>query len=291
MAKNEKFRYSIISALEHNKDGSYATQSDRRRILMNVSKDLVSCGFNQVTDRNYGGKHAHALVQKWQCEGLAVATIKNRLSHLRWLAEKLGKPTAIVKDNSRYGVADRVYSDNSKNKAKDIDETKVSRLTERQKLSTLLQREFGLRREESLKFQPSLADREDKIVLKGSWCKGGRTREIPVLTERQRQLLDRCHVVVGNGSMIDDKYNYVQAMKAYEKACERANLRNVHGHRHMYAQERYKEITGRDCPKSGGQVSKKLNQDEKNQDYKARMIISSELGHGREEITVNYLGR
>lgn len=291
MMANESFRYQIISAIKHNKDGSFTTQSDRYRILMNVSKDLSSLGFKQVTQKNYGAKHAHVLVQKWQSNGIATATIKNRLSHMRWLSEKFGKPNAISQDNSRFGVGNRTYSDNSKNKAKELDQNKISRLNERQKLSTCLQREFGLRREESLKFQPSYADKGDKIVLKGSWCKGGREREIPIRTREQRTLLDKCHKIAQKGSMIDEKQSYVQGMKAYEKACERANLRNVHGHRHMYAQARYKELTGRDCPKAGGLTSRQLSKEEKSLDYRARMEISIELGHGREEITINYLGR
>ena len=40
---------------------------------------------------------------------------------------------------------------------------------------------FGLRREESLKIQPGWADRGDTLVLKDSWTKGGRSREIPML--------------------------------------------------------------------------------------------------------------
>lgn len=41
---------------------------------------------------------------------------------------------------------------------------------------------FGLRREESLKFQPVFATNglDDSIRLKSSWCKGGRTRVIPI---------------------------------------------------------------------------------------------------------------
>ena len=59
----------------------------------------------------------------------------------------------------------------------------------------------------------------------------------------------------------------------------------------MYAQERYKVMTGRDCPKADGLISKELTLEQKNLDYKARMLISNELGHNREEITAQYLGR
>jgi hypothetical protein len=45
------------------------------------------------------------------------------------------------------------------------------------------------------------------------------------------------------------------------------------------------------APAAGGKTSKELTPDEKNQDYQARIQISQELGHEREQITVVYLGR
>jgi len=50
------------------------------------------------------------------------------------------------------------------------------------RISLMLQQEFGLRREEAIKFQPAYADKRDHIQLKGSWTKGGRERTIPILT-------------------------------------------------------------------------------------------------------------
>ncbi len=56
---------------------------------------------------------------------------------------------------------------------------------------------FGLRREEAIKFSPSYADRGSKIVLKASTIKGGRPREIPVLKDDHRRLLDEARALVG----------------------------------------------------------------------------------------------
>ena len=41
---------------------------------------------------------------------------------------------------------------------------------------------FGLRRAESIKIQPAWADRGNALVLRASWCKGGRERSIPMRT-------------------------------------------------------------------------------------------------------------
>lgn len=59
----------------------------------------------------------------------------------------------------------------------------------------------------------------------------------------------------------------------------------------MYAQERYRELTGFRCPKQGGLTSRKLTASQKEIDKEARLVISRELGHWREDVTSVYLGR
>jgi hypothetical protein len=68
------------------------------------------------------------------------------------------------------------------------------------RLSLRLQTEFGLRRAESLKIRPAWADRGDRLVLKDSWTKGSRPREIPIRTEAQRVLLDKARRSLGVGA-------------------------------------------------------------------------------------------
>jgi len=288
MASNNSFRGVILSALKHNRDGSFSTQANRKTILLQANKELAKLGFDKVSAKNFGNKHFYALRDFYQKKGLSIATIKNRFACLRWLGAKLGKDLI---DNQKLELANRKYSDNNKNKAKEIDFFKLKKLTERQQLAIQLQRYFGLRREESLKFQPSFAIKNNEIKLKSSWTKGGRARIIPILNKKQKRLLEKVKKIAGNGSLIEKEKSYKQAMESFTTNCQRADIKNVHGFRHQYAQQRYIEITGRDCPKSGGLISKKLTPEEKKNDYEARIIISRELGHNREEITVQYLGR
>ncbi|WP_234358880.1 phage integrase N-terminal domain-containing protein, partial [Francisella philomiragia] len=288
MAANETFRGVVMSALKHNKDGSFATQSNRKAILLKVCSDLKQAGHNRVTAKNFGAKHCYILRDKWKSEGISTATIKNRLACIRWLGEKIGKE---LPDNSKLEIENRVYSDNTKNKAQEIDRTKFYQLEERHQLSIELQREFGLRLEESIKFNVSYADKGDYIKLKSTWTKGGREREIPVRNNKQRNLMQRLHNFCGKNSLIPKDKNYIQAKWSFEKATQSVGIKNVHGFRHKYAQNRYQGLTQMQCPKAGGKTSRELTPEQKQKDYEARMIISQELGHGREEITVQYLGR
>ncbi len=65
----------------------------------------------------------------------------------------------------------------------------------------------------------------------------------------------------------------------------------MHGLRHAYAQRRFEELAGFKAPLAGGPKRQDLSADERALDKKARAVISAELGHEREQITVTYLGR
>jgi len=158
-------------------------------------------------------------------------------------------------------------------------------------LSLKLQAAFGLRREESIKIMPDWADRGDLLVLKASWTKGGRQREIPVCTAQQRQLLDEAKALAGRGSLIPTTMSYVQQLQRFKSQCRDAGIKHVHGHRHHYAQTRYQALTGWRCPAQGGPHSKALPPEQKALDWEARLTISTELGHGREQVTAIYLDR
>jgi hypothetical protein len=158
-------------------------------------------------------------------------------------------------------------------------------------MSLRLQAAFGLRREESLKIQPAWADRGDSLALKDSWTKGGRAREIPIRNQAQRRLLDEAKQLAGRGSLIPAGHTYVRQLRRFEYQCDRAHIHRVHGHRHHYAQMRYQELTGWEAPAAGGPRSKELSRDQKTIDREARLTISRELGHEREQVTAIYCGR
>lgn len=286
---------SLTNLCKHNKEGSFATHQNRQERLKQAMQTLDSLGFKLASVRQLRSKHIIALVEHWKSSGLSAGTIKNRMSDLRWLASKINKQNIVERSNSSYDIENRRYVDNHSNKAKNLSTLELERLNNKfLKLSIRLQSEFGLRREESIKFQPKFADRETKIVLKASWCKGGREREIPITKQSQRELLNEIHEFCrrnNSKSLIPSEKKYIQQLKTYEYAMEKNGFLKNHGYRHAYAQQRYLELTGRDCPKCGGKTSKMLSEGEKQEDLEARLQISQELGHNREEITAVYLGR
>ncbi|MBK7745518.1 MAG: integrase domain-containing protein [Betaproteobacteria bacterium] len=287
----QTLNYELKQLCARNRDGSFATQADRERILTLVANQLREMGFVNMQAQSLKPKHVEKLVERWTAEGLSTGTVKNRMTELRWWAEKIGKANVVAKSNDVYGIADRRYVTNV-SKARQLTAGDLAQVTDPySRVSLQLQAAFGLRREESLKIQPAWADRGDRLVLKDSWTKGGRAREIPIRHVEQRQVLDEAKRVAGRGSLIPADRSYVQQLRRFEYQCDRAGIHRVHGHRHQYAQERYLELTGWSAPAAGGPRSKELTREQKLIDRDARLTISRELGHEREQVTAIYCGR
>ncbi len=127
--------------------------------------------------------------------------------------------------------------------------------------------------------------------MKGSWTKGGRTRTIPICAEEQRQWLDEAKALVKyqKYSLVPNDRNYKTYHARFKKCCQRAGIYHLHGHRHYYAQQRFKTLAGYDCPSNGGPTKKDLSPQELIRDREIRLEISSALGHGRYFATRVYL--
>jgi integrase len=283
--------YDLKTLCQAQRQGSRATQAARFAILRLCADQLFEDGYRLPAAKSLKPKHVEALVKRWHREGLSAGTLKNRLAALRDWAGWVGKASIIPRDNEALGVPSR--QNFRGNKAQGLDPDKLGKIEcEYIKYALRLQAAFGLRREEALKFRPSVAMRgsDRSIALQGSWCKGGRAQEIPVVTADQRALLQEIADFVGRGSLIPEHRSYVQHLRAYEHECLNAGLRNPHGLRHAYAQARYQTLTGWAAPAAGGPDPGALTAAQRQADRDARLAVAEELGHGRPEIAATYLG-
>ena len=286
----DELTYTLRQLCRRNRDGGHDTQAGRLRMLTQFSLQLRELGFRQMRASSLKDKHVDALLALWRAGGLAAGTLKNRVALLRWWAEKVGKGGLIPADNAQLAIPERQLVTNE-NKARRLGD-ELSRITDPHVFMSLrLQEAFGLRREESIKFQPRYADRGDHIALKGSWTKGGRPRAVPITTPEQRAVLDQAHRLAGASSLIPAHKSYIQQRNMYDGQCKAAGLRRMHGLRHRYAQTRYEVLTGWKAPAAGGPVARMLTLEQRVQDFIARQTISDELGHERPQITAVYLGR
>lgn len=275
---------------------AFETKYDYMVGIKKMAEDLHVGGYPLSNIKDIKPKHVEYLIQEWKKTSLSNATIKNRLSQVRFLAEQIKKPNLISKSNNDLNIAKRTYIAKESKAIHSFDSSKFENPFIC--YSVQLQQQFGLRREESIKFIASYADKGDYIQLKDSWTKGGIARAVPITTDEQRALLNEIKSVIGRGkSLIPIEKNYGLQRKIYDAAVKAAGYKNLHGLRHAYAQRRYFEITsdlsngqGWKAPFNDGPTRKDLTQNQKMIDDEARLIISNELGHSRKQISKVYCG-
>lgn len=307
--KMDKLGWDFIQQQKHNRDGSYATQAARSATLSLSARQLRELGYRNLRVNTVGQRHLRALVQHWQVTGVSPATIKNRMAHLRWSCEKAGRSGVAKISNDELGIARRSYIA-KESRARELPQTNFNAITDPYvRFSLRLQAEFGLRREESIKFISAVADQGGHIALKSSWTKGGKPREVPIRTRSQEDLLSEVHAFTKGGSLIPSHLSYKQQLKRYEHQIAAAGLSKMHGLRHLYAQQRYLELTGKQAPAVTASINAQLIGGREHgwlgqvavptaqtsispplNDREARLLISHELGHERIAITSTYLG-
>lgn len=280
----------LVRLTKRNRDGSFGTQKNRQRGLTAMAAELKHLGYSLKTSRSIKPKHVNALVDHWRDSGLTKATIRNRMSWLRWWAQKVDKVSILDKDNASYELNDDRTE--RQNIAFTLHPDQLDALTDRHvQAAVLLQAAFGLRREEAMKIIPKEAIKKDCLRLKGSWTKGGRPRTVPIVSQHQRVVLSAVAQIAADGSLIPEERSYAQHMRIYERQVHGAGITRAHGLRHKYAQARYEKLTGMKCPINGGPGRSLMSDEQYELDRQARQRISKELGHNRIEITDVYLGR
>ncbi len=288
MSKKQKLINSVIHVLAHNRDGSYRTRADRQQYLIKMANDLYHAGFQLDHIRYLKAKHIWHIVHSWQGQ-ISSGTMKNRLSHIRWLLGKFNQQDRVPA-NDQLGIQKRQYVTHE-DKSRELTPNDLSKIKDPgMQLSLQAQVLFGLRVEESLKIKPFVAGLGEQLFIKGSWSKGGRDRYIPICTQAQRQWLKGAKqwVRFKHRSLISKDTSYKTYRSRFNKACQRAGIYHCHGHRHQYAQQRYYELTGWPCPVKHGPKKTELTKDQLALDQAVRLQISRELGHSRVAITKIY---
>jgi hypothetical protein len=172
------------------------------------------------------------------------------------------------------------------------------------KILLRLQRAFGLRFEESAKFDARNAKAwlEAERVPVTNGTEGGRQREIPICTGSQRDILWAARQYQENHhSLIPQDMTYAEFRRQCYRTTTAQGIR-FHRERHTYANLRYKWKMGAESPVMAGiphgephyewlALQLRIHVSEaKERDQVSRREIAKELGHGRVEVTNAYLG-
>ena len=99
--------------------------------------------------------------------------------------------------NAEHGIGNRTYVTNE-DKSCRLEADRLALVRDAHaRMSLALSEAFGLRREETMTFTPTYADRGDRVVIKASRAKGGGGREIPIWNDRRRPVLDAARRLAG----------------------------------------------------------------------------------------------
>ena len=292
------------------------TMSDRGNFLFNFFRRLrENTGFGRIDPRELGARHVSAMVKIWVAEGKTTNTIHVYLCYLRVFAEWIKKP-GMVRTASTYVGKDSPHAHRSQIAMKDhsweargvevaATIAKVAALDSWVGMQLELCWHFGMRTKEARFFRPNEAirDREHArlsdarlfadathFVRLRQGTKGGRVRDVPILTDAQRELICRIQRSVPKGGFVGVQHHSPeQSRNRFYWVLRRAGVTKrelgvfAHGLRHGYANDLYEAKSGRPSPVRGGGQKH-------DDDVEARQAVARALGHGRPGVTGYYIG-
>jgi integrase len=285
---------------------SEITYNLRSGVLFELMHDLRGAGYLIESPRQLQSKHVTFLVRLWYSRGLGASTLANRMSVLHWLELAIGKPNMVqsiklhlpdvpIPKRSLVTKTDKSWRARGVDAAERIEEIcKEDPVTG---MLLRMQRDFGLRTREAVRFKPL-----ERIERDGIWgwegTKGGRERFIrfsrdPVVAERQRETLRAARAMVRNlprqhaylgyqGRTLKASVRHYHRCLAKLGICRMTGL-TPHGLRHERAQTEYEALAQAPAPLQGGGADRARHR-------WALGHVSQMLGHARLSIPAAYIG-
>ena len=293
---------------------SHKTRHERAQFLRRFFRDLkLKAGFKTLPDpRNLSQKHIRAMVQVWQREHLAPATIQTYLSFLRGLGMWMGKH-GFVRQPAYYGLTvdeyqrhesaqrDKSWSAQGINVEALI--SQVCAFDAHVGASLRLIQAMGLRRKESVQFRPfehvvpfaeTGLPEDQQQADRYAWVKGkgGRVRWIALDSQTRLDAVAFAQGVVGSrdGHTGDPSRDLRQNLRRFGYVLEKFGITlrergaTGHGLRHEVLNDVYEVVSGVPSPVRGG------SSPSPEADAQARQAVSRLAGHARLRATSAYCG-
>ncbi len=292
------------------KVASERTQTLTKDVLYASIRRLHELGYKIQDPKNLGERHVEVLVKHWwYCQHKKAKTIQNDLSRLRVFCAMLGKPGMVGTVQKYLPEVDpellKVRSAARTTKSWsghgiDLVETfrKVDERDPCLGLMLRLELGFGLRREEVLKCNPHIQDYGHYLQVFPGMGKGGRWRNIPIVSNAQRDLLDYVKARVSKNRALGWEYSrsgqiasLEQNIRRYENLMTSFGFTKAdagitgHGLRAQFA-ENHALLLGL-MPHTMGGDAGQLNGDGVGV-VKAK--VAQALGHNRPSVTSAYIG-
>ncbi|MRR56054.1 MAG: hypothetical protein EG822_16395 [Deltaproteobacteria bacterium] len=242
------------------------TKAKHKSNLKSIVAFADSRGLQHIDHMNQ--RFTTAYVETLKEKGHSPSTIQSHLSTLRDLAHNIGKPNIVHRKNEDYGqeAIRRGLDRNSPKTERNEVLWKEAREALYAKAEWLgiafdLRDSLGLRMKESLMtnkvfvderknlyFQIDKGEKLETIIIKAAGTKGGRPRDLEIITDKQRKAIDRLvdyQQRTGKLSIMPPDLTWTQAYNMQKNACHRLGLTrenncNNHIARHFEAQRMIK---------------------------------------------------
>lgn len=240
--------------------------------------------------QNYKQKHSKAIIDYWRSQGISDHTLANKTASLRKILNECGKKSCVLK-NKDYGIRryetkyrDKRWTVNGKGDLAKIKMIDPGCYKHAEKFIHALQAEriLGLRKREALLMVPGeqifFKDKNPYmfIVTKGS--KNGRAREIRITNHQQAELLNHLFNHHKEG-LLPEKMSYKKVQRSYYYFLKINGLKDGHGLRQAYANERYIVLLKEYAHLGSEKEIRKA----------AYSVLTRELGHNRTSVLKYYL--
>jgi hypothetical protein len=288
-ARNGTMSYSTAATVAErwSQFVEWAREEEGVKWMEDYTREMVVEYGRELADRVESGEMAAATAQNYLS---AINTVMNLATRGQWESVSPTKDCGIA-DRSAIreeapGALDREAYERAVAEVREELGSRAAAVVE-------LCRELGLRSKEASLIDSRAALSEAlsrNAVTISDGTKGGRPREVPITSERQLSALARAAEAQGSDrSMIPASESWKTwregDLRAVREIVREHTGEGLHGLRAAYACERYEALTGHAAPVAGGEVADRAL------DREARAVIAEELGHGRTDVTNEYLGR
>lgn len=292
------------------KVASERTQTMSKEVLSAAIRVLHKIGYKIQDPKNLGERHIEVLVAHWwYCQNKKIKTIQNDLSRLRVIYTMLGKPGMVgpvqkyLPDVDPHLLKVRAAAQTTKSwSGHGIDLVGTFREVDERDpqlgLMLRLQLGLGLRREEVLKCNPHVQDYGHYLQVLPGMGKGGRWRNIPIMSSAQRELLDYVKARVPKNKPLGWEYSHLgkpasleQNIRRYENLMASLGLTKAdagvtgHGLRAQFA-ENHALLLGMVPATMGGNTGQLEGADR----GVTKVKVAQALGHNRASVTSAYIG-
>jgi hypothetical protein len=265
----------------------WAREEAGAKWMEDYTREMTIAYGQELAERVEAGKMSPATAQNYLSAINSVMTLATRG---QWESVSPTRDCGIAERSSIREEAPGALDRSSYERALDAVEHRVG---DRASSIVELCRELGLRSKEA-----SLIDARGALsealaryaVTISEGTKGGREREVPITSARQLSALSRAVEAQGSDrSMIPHDQTWKEwregTLRDAREIVQSYTGGGLHDLRAAYACERYQAITGSPAPVAGGSGV------DREADREARQQIAEELGHGRIDVTNEYLGR